>query len=402
MDVAWVPGSDTDSLLAKQLYKDRVALPLDTTVVDDPFLTWVKELILRVKNSTTIAKPIGDLHLISHGDDSGWLRLDLDGMSNNQVTYQVVREILDASSPTRRDGLRLPASFYTDSHGHQTATTVVLGGCRVGQAPKFVDAFKKVLGDKVPVVASRYLHEFIATKRRFHGKHAPPPQFIGTYEYLAYGFEVISPTRLDLDKRGRRLSDAAFRKNLINGFANNPKNKWKDGTAVPDIYWGPWLPKKVPRDVGEFKARVKAPLGQRNGTQSEIEPTKNFRHRLVQFASEPIPSPTPDDRTKKGLKARLLQEKTFKASWGFPRWEQYGHDNFDDFFNSFTWKSTDPPHDPEVWTGTRHEYILLVPVTDPVEDGKLLFNFFPPRGSTVFSPIRKLSFSDPKLFYRTP
>ena len=71
MYVAWVPGSDTDSLLAKQLYKDRVALPLDTTVVDDPFLTWVKDLILRVKNSTTIAKPIGDLHLISHGDDSG-------------------------------------------------------------------------------------------------------------------------------------------------------------------------------------------------------------------------------------------------------------------------------------------------------------------------------------------
>ena len=111
MDVAWVPGIDPDSSLAKQLYKDRVAPPsLDTTVVDVPALTWLKELILHVKNSTTIAKPIGDLHLISHGDDSGWLRLDLDGMSNNAVTYQVLREILDASSPTRRDGLSLRIS----------------------------------------------------------------------------------------------------------------------------------------------------------------------------------------------------------------------------------------------------------------------------------------------------
>ena len=39
-------------------------------------------------------------------------------------------------------------------------TRIVLAGCRVGNAPKFIDAFKQVLGGKVPVVASKFLHEF--------------------------------------------------------------------------------------------------------------------------------------------------------------------------------------------------------------------------------------------------
>jgi hypothetical protein len=403
MDFAWVPGGDPDSLLAKLLYRDRVDPPsLDTTLVGSKKIKRLTQLINEVATSSTITRPLtGDLHVVSHGDDSGWLRLNIDAAAGGSVNYQVLRAILDDPSPARRNALSLPSTLYTDSHGAQTAMRVVIAGCRVGKAPVFVDAFKKVLGDKVPVIAARHLHEFTATIRRFRGKRAPPPTLIGSFEYLAYGFEAISPTPLDRNNKGRKISQADFRTALIDAFKTNAKNVWKDGSKVPDANWDPWLPDPLPRDVGKFDARVKASLGQTIGTQTELSPTGNFRHRIREYIAR-LPHPSAADRTKAGLKQKLLQDKTFQAAWGFPIWEQYGHDTFDEFFDSFVWKPSKPRSDPVVWTGRRHEYILLVPVIDPIVNGNLLFNFFPPRTGSTLSVVRKLSITDPQLFYRTP
>ena len=46
--------------------------------------------------------------------------------------------------------------------------------------------------------------------------------------------------------------------------------------------------------------------------------------------------------------------------------------------------------------------MLLIPVTKPVDRGNLIFNFFPPRGSTTFSPVIGINDGDTDLFYRTP
>jgi hypothetical protein len=57
-----------------------------------------------------------------------------------------------------------------------------------------------------------------------------------------------------------------------------------------------------------------------------------------------------------------------------------------------------------VCTGRQHEYTVLVPITSPpdLSTGKLIYNFYPPRGSALQSESELLTsggtFSD-ALFY---
>jgi hypothetical protein len=46
---------------------------------------------------------------------------------------------------------------------------------------------------------------------------------------------------------------------------------------------------------------------------------------------------------------------------------------------------------------------MLVPITSmvPADKGKLFYNFFPPRTSTM-SAIKELDETDPAFYYRTP
>jgi hypothetical protein len=392
MDVAWVPGGDPDSLLAKQLYTDRVnsATSLDTKLVSVPSKR-LTDVITEVDTNSTFTKPLADLILVSHGNDTGWLKIDLDSAPDKSITYQVLRSILDATNPARRTALRLPSTLYTKPDGTQAATRVVLAGCRVGGAPKFVDAFKQVLGGKVPVVASKYLHEFSPTWRRFRGRKAPPPQLLGTFEFLSYGFTATSLASMRIDP-------------LVDALKKNPKNTYKGGTAVPVARWKPWL-KDVPLDrFGEFPVRLSVPLGQTVADQKQLTPAK-LRH-LPRTYTVHLKNPTATDKTVTGLKTKMQADPTCQASYPFPMWEQYGKADFDTFFASFNWTpeaGKDKDGDPQVtWSGMSHEYTLFIPVTEPADRGNLIFDFFPPRGSTTFSPVIGINDGDTNLFYRTP
>ena len=88
MDLAWVPGGDPPSLLAKELYADRVdaATSLDTKLVKVK-KNRLADLITSVDTDGSIAKPLASLILVSHGNDTGWLQIDLDSAPDTSVTY---------------------------------------------------------------------------------------------------------------------------------------------------------------------------------------------------------------------------------------------------------------------------------------------------------------------------
>jgi hypothetical protein len=391
MDLAWVPGGDPASLLAKELYADRVnaATSLDTRLVSVKSKQLV-DVIVDVDTDSTIAKPLADLILVSHGNDTGWLKIDLDPAADTSVTYQVLYEILNAANPARRTALRLPSSLYTPASGSTMSTRVVLAGCRVGGAPKFVDAFKQVLGGRVPVVASKFLHEFSPTIRRF--KTRKPDQLLGTFEFLSYGFTANALTSLNQAQ-------------LVKALKDNPKNVFKDGTThVPDARWPTWL-KKVPLGTwGEFPIRLSVPLGQKVADRKQLAPAK-LRHLPTRYIVH-LPNPSAADRTQAGLKTKMQADPTCQTTYPFPIWEQYGNASFDEMFASFTWAPEDGKDKngtPQVtWTGTRHEYTVMIPVTEPQDGGNLIFDFFPPRGTTEFPAVVGINDTDPNLFYRTP
>ena len=113
MDHAWIPGGDPPSLMAKQLCSDRVlaAISLDTHVVTNTAVKLLTDLYTELEFTSTVAKPIGDLLLISHGNDSGWMSLDLDAAAGTSTTFAELKEILDPANVHRKTAsARRPSS----------------------------------------------------------------------------------------------------------------------------------------------------------------------------------------------------------------------------------------------------------------------------------------------------
>ena len=95
---------------------------------------------------------------------------------------------------------------------------MILGGCRVGKAPKFVDAFKLVIGGALPVLAPKHYHMFVDLYEKDRSKGST--LYMGTYEVLCYAFEVNS------------LTPFQGPGTLLKALADNPKNVTIDGNRV--------------------------------------------------------------------------------------------------------------------------------------------------------------------------
>jgi hypothetical protein len=389
MDHAWIPGGDPPSLMAKQLCSDRVlaATSLDTHVVTNPTVKLLTDLYPELEFTGTVVKPIGDLLLISHGNDSGWMSLDLDSAAGETTNYAELKTILDPANVHRKTALRIPPTLYTPTGGTPGPTRVLLGGCRVGKAPKFVDTLKDVLGGVVPIVAPRHFHMYSTLIRR--QKTPRRNIFMGTYELLCYAFEATSLTPLDQD-------------GLLKAMHDNPKNLTIDGNAIAPATWKAWLGKHFHGGRGTFDMPVTVPLGRKIASQTALSPGQ-LRHRQGTYTAR-LKNPTAAQRTEAGLKTTLSQYPAMQPAWGFPEYEQYGHDTFEQFFKSFTWTPSGPKTNPVVWVGSREDYLMLVPVTSmlPADKGKLFYNFFPPRSGSTLSAFKELDETDSRLFYRTP
>jgi hypothetical protein len=374
------PGATPTRVLAAQ--------SIDTNVFTAKQVKLLTGLYTELEFTSAIVKPIGDLLLISHGNDSGWMSLDLDATAGSSTDFSELHDILDPANVHRKTALRVPPTLYTTAANTVGPTRVLLGGCRVGKAPKFVDAFQQVIGGALPVLAPRHYHMFSDMLETDRAKKSTV--YMGTYELLCYAFEANSKTS---------FTTPAL---LTKAFADNPQNVTIDGNRVTQATFSKWLKKNFHQRRGRFRMPVTVPLGRKIAHQTQLTPGE-LRHFPGTFNTH-FDNPSPAQRTLTGLKASLSQHPEMQPAFGFPVWEQYGHTSFELFFNAFNWKLADPKSDPAVWHATREEYIMLVPITsmDPAAKGKLFYNFFPPRTGSTLSAIKELDETDPALYYRTP
>lgn len=396
MDYAFAPGSEPRLKMLQQLLRDRTdGGALDTTLVTGP--TTVAEFLSDVEFDASKPKPTGDLLLGSHGNDTGWLQIDLDSAADREVSYAVVKEAY--ANTGRRVSLRIPPDFYTAPSG-QVPIRVLIRGCRVGQAPKFVDALKLLFGGQVPIVAPKH---FFALAPAVKTRRKKIVGRIGLFEHLSYSNQLISRDELTRDK----LVDA-YRSKGFPQFDSTTANP----NPIPDL-WDKWIPPKKGIGVGKprpFSYRVS--LGRTiDGLPTLSDNMGEFRHRTFKVV-EPIANPPAAEKTEAGFKQKYATQPKFQANWGspplptgFPLHEQLGHKTFDDFFASFKWtRPKKDDADPFTWIGVRHEYNVVLPVVEPPmvgKDEKLIYNFFPPRGSGGTAFIELLE-SDGRLFYTTP
>jgi len=340
---------------------------------------------------TASPKPVNDILITSHANDRGWLEIGLDGKAVH-VKFKVLMDAVN--DPARRMRLRIDPSLYKNADGSMPAraTRILMRGCRIGEAPKFVDALKVTLGGAVQIVAPRFFHVLQPWDHITVIRKKKIANYMGVYEFLGTNFKVSSPTALkaakvieEMKKIGKKL----------------------DGTDVDD-HWTDWVPTSLPKKQG---LTVNVPLG-RTIDDVKVLPAKGeFRADVTTYPFT-INNAQAADKTLAGLKAQLAAQPDFQPGWGspnftaYPMYEQYGYADVDEFFAGFTWT---PPKkrgsDPFIWTGTRFDYTVILPVTNPAT-GNLIYNFFPPRGSTTLSTVFELDDTTsplfPKLFYVTP
>lgn len=394
MDFAFAPGTEPELKLLQQLLRDRTdpGSGLDTTLVTGR--TTIAEFLSFV-DTTVTTKPTGDLLLGSHGNDTGWMEIDLDSAAERTVSYEVLK---DAYNDTvRRNRLRIPPSFYTDAQGNQVAIRMLIRGCRIGQARKFVDGLKLLFGGHVPVVAAKHFLFVRWADHRVKRRRRTTITPIGSFEHLAYSNEIVSKTELS---RPQLL--AAYRTKGFEQFDSLPGSP----NPIPDL-WHKWLPPAGKLGLGDQRIAYRVALGRDIGGLTQLSKMGRFRHRAPKRTYR-ITNPIPAVKSEAGFKQHLSGRPEFQANWGptgFPEHEQWGHKNFDDFFDSFTWTpSKDKKANPFVWVGQRHEYNVMLPVVEPPmtgKDEKLIYNFFPPRGSGGTAFIELLE-SDTALFYTSP
>jgi hypothetical protein len=394
VDFAFAPGEQSELKLLQRLLRDRVdaASGLDTTLVTGR--TTVAEFLSHV--DTTATKPTGDLLLGSHGNDTGWMEIDLDSAAERTVSYKVLKEAFE--DPVRRNRLRIPPSLYTDAQGNPVAIRVLIRGCRIGQARKFVDGLKLLFGGQVPVVAAKHFLSVRYTDHRRKVRRKTTITPIGSFEYLAYSNEIVSKTALT---RPQLL--AAYRAKGFQQFDALPGSP----NPIPDL-WDKWLTAAGSIGIGKWPFAYRVSLGRDIGGLTTLSKKfGEFRH-LAPKVTYRIENPIAAVKSIAGFKQHLSGRPEFQADWGptdFPLHEQLGHADFDKWFESCTWTpSKDKNANPFVWVGQRHEYNMILPVVEPPmtgKDEKLIYNFFPPRGTGGTAFIELLE-SDTALFYTTP
>ncbi len=394
MDFAFAPGTESRLKMLQQLLRDRTdgTAALDTTLIETSGVTTVTDFIRHVDTTQTL--PVSDLVLGSHGNDTGWLEIDIDAIAPRAVSYAVLKAAWD--DVTRRNRLRIPPDMYTTAQGQRAPVRVIIKGCRVGQAPKFVDGLKMLFGGKIPVIAPKH---FYAVRPIFKTRRKKIVANLGSFEHLVYSNEIVSPTAM---KRADLL--AAYRAKGFQQFNATSTTP----SPIPDL-WDTWLPKAAKNlGVGKRPIEFTVSLGRTIEKFKTLSGMAEFRHSTPKINVK-IDNPPASVKTKAGFKTALAARDDYQANWGptgFPVYEQYGHTTFDAFFDSFTWTAPKKlSSDPFIWVGTRHEYNVLLPVVKPPMTGKatdqLIYNYFPPRSGSGTAFIELLE-SEAGLFYVSP
>jgi hypothetical protein len=410
VDYAFAPGTEPRLQMLQQLLRDRTDTgppPFDTKLIEVPGVTTIAEFIHEVDISEPL--PVSNLILGSHGNDTGWLEIDLDAKApKREVTYQILKDAYEDTA--RLHSLNIPSDMYTKADGTPMPVRVLIKGCRVGQQPKFVDALKKLFGGKLPVIAPRHFYAVRPITKTHHknkrdkkGTTIP----LGQLEHLMYSNELVSKTEL---KRPALL--AAYR---AKGFQQYDATS-ASPNPIPDK-WATWLPSEDKLGKKKLPIPYTISLGRKIEELETVSGMAEYRHRPFKLTYS-LTNPPTVVKILSGFKGWLSQRPEHQPDWGpthFPVHEQLGPANvdgspttFDQFFDSFTWTRPDKKHenaDPFVWTGVRHEYNVLIPVVEPPLTGKstdqLVYNYFPPRGSGG-ATITELLVGVAGLFYTSP
>jgi hypothetical protein len=366
-DYAFAPGTSDYDIKMQALFLNRA----NTTLIGGFGIIHLEGFFKHL--AETIPKPVGDLLIASHGNDRGFMQIDLDSGSGTHITYEALEQAVTKGS------IRIPDALIQKT-GQPASSTVRIRGCRIGREEPFMKKLKEALGGAVGVTAPRHFH-FVTV--------VPA---LGAFEYLCYAsFHITRPTKFD-------HKDA-----LVAAF-QAARFTFIDDSGVPAERWADWIPGNA--DQARHSVPMTVDFGETignrtTGTVSFLNGAVEYRHDVLTSDSpwtiENVTEPPPDDAAGRSLlKSNLKLEATFQGAHDYPVYRRFGHRSTDEYVDNWSWTFTWNRETKRLdCVGTRHEYTILVPITDAKKH--LIFNFHPASG-TRLPVVAKLTEADDRLF----
>jgi len=356
MDYLFVPGSSSAEVLGRAVISRR---PNTTLIALSAAKNHVAGLLARLATLAPSAsnpnpRPIGDLLLVAHGLETGNYYIPLSRTLGAPADF----EITDTANTS--NAVRLTAPLLTPSGGGaMTTITIRLRGCNIGKARPFVEKLRDAFlptGGAVNMTAPLHFDEF-------HDITG------GTVEYLAHKFT------LKVKEPFLKADGSADRDALLAAFAaHTPAFTYLDGTAIPATAWGGWVPTNIHPASAQWKQSfdTQVDLNPAVGTQTTVTIHREYRYEKTPFTWDwgaPDPGNDPD---RLDILRNTLPQGTVPPSglhlydpgYPWPLYERYDLSSIDDMVDNLKWKITFSGGKLH-FRATRHEYTVMLPVTDP-------------------------------------
>jgi hypothetical protein len=286
------------------------------------------------------------------------------------------------------NAIRLTAPLLTPAGGGAMNTiTIRLRGCNIGVARPFIEKLRDAFtpsGGSVNMTAPLHFDEF-------HGITG------GHVEYLAHKFTVRA------QKQFLKPNRTADRAALLAAF-DAAGFTYLDGTAIPATAWSAWVPADIHPSPARWKQsfNTRVDLNPAVGTQTTVTIHREYRYETIPFSWDwgaPDPGNQADrlDILRNTLPQGTINgRQLYDPSYPWPLYERYGFTDIDDMVGH------DLPTDKLKWRvtfsggklhfrATRHEYTVMLPVTDPPGAATppapppnpvlQFYNFFPARAA---------------------
>lgn len=361
MDYAYGPGERQDvAIQTFELFYDHRPNTTFLRTLSSIGLPSLEGLVAHLNDLDSSQKPIGDVYICSHGNESGWLEIRLASiLPFGEVDFDALLQV-----PHRISKLSFNTNTITQPTGGQPGSTVRFRSCRIGHAEPFMQLLKNSFGGQVNVSGAK--HFFNLGSGNINGQDL-------VYEYLSYNFLLTRRNTRFGEQRFRRLTT---REQVILAFREEGIARhftYFDGSTIPNNKWAQWVPRKAPRHKTTKPLELRLSVG---------FPRFNFD---TEFRSERIDAPNaipysgqkPNHAQAVNLaRTHLATLPEYQADYPpgrpagvdpYPTYLRNGFSNLDDFVDAHHWKLGQVGGQSAL-IGSRMEYTLIVAIFDPATD----------------------------------
>ncbi|KAA9038476.1 hypothetical protein FW778_13010 [Ginsengibacter hankyongi] len=365
MDFAFAPGATGYDNIMRTMFTNRAS----TTLVNTTGVNSIKDFFNHL--STHVSPPLTNILIGTHGNESGWMNVQLDPAFDAHTTYEALEKAF--APPTRScqlaDNIINPRPV--DSNNQPIDPSVFIRGCRIGVMTPFIQKLKDVINGlsttDVGVAAPLFYHVVYSLAQ-------------GVFEAFNYDFHIFKSTSVANKTDLVALLDAVGYTDMY-------------GTDITTAQWNIWVPSRITKAVDPL-VRVKLnPSPVTRLTTLKAGRYKFQRSNVVTLRMDPSVGtlPTTQGTIVPFLKTLMNNQAAnagtdafwlmFQNTHPLPFYKRYEYDSLDDMVDGLEWILNSKSR---VYTGRRYEYYVSPPVINNNANNELVFNFYasPAGGAT--------------------